>query len=251
VSSEQPTRPHHSGIETNSHSFDLTCSTGVNAPSCWLSIGPPRDELSLSRSIVRIDVTSDVTLVEIPAVPPSVRNVTLESGYVSPDRIGRHPRVPNVTPRVTLIEIPGVSFRVGRGPDAALLTLTAPSRDGFGQPRGPKLSRAAVDSGWISVTPDQVFFGLVTVSRVRASPQASADSQYRRQATPTTGTRLQGGCPCRRGSLRPPLGTEVLPLAVCQRPAEHPSNPSASPAISRFSRHSGAHGGIEPAVTAA
>jgi len=34
--------------------------------------------------MIRTDVTPNVTLVEMPAVPPSVRNVTLESGNVTP-----------------------------------------------------------------------------------------------------------------------------------------------------------------------
>ena len=74
--------------------------------------------------------------------------------------------------------------------------------------------------------------------------------QHQPQAMPGAEHGCKGGRPCRRRPLRPPWGTEVLPLTVRQRPAEHPSIRVLLQRSRQLSRRSGAHAGIEPAVTA-
>jgi hypothetical protein len=105
---------------------------------------------------------------DLPSVPTMIRtDVTL-----------------NVTRRVTLVETPSISFPIGR-PEAALLTFTAPSRNGFGQLRGPKPFLATVDAGGIRghAGPDLRWTGPPSVAlasaRVSADPSPAASQTHR------------------------------------------------------------------------
>lgn len=136
---------------------------------------------------------------DLPSAPPMIRtDVTL-----------------NVTPRVTLVEIPGISFPISR-PDAALVTLTASRRDGFGQLRGPKPSLAVSmpvgsASHWTRPCRAGHHESRQSLSPSIGRPSAPAASHPNDRDHGD----CKGGCP--------------LPQRI---PGRAPLDPSASPAIS-------------------